>query len=169
MIPPLHRDNFVKLVNQKFYDSLMFHRIIPDFMIRGRSDEQECNCGQYAGHVAAVIWRGSRGIPLSAFLIKPEGAGRGPADGNPEKPAAPPVLYRGRKGVQRQRTGYDPAAEIKFSPCPEQRQFTKPLAAPFLDQDYTVFGEVVSGLEVIGQRSSTYPRMPITARWVMCA
>src|SRR6478672_11426249 len=32
---PLHRDNFVKLVNEGFYDSLLFHRVIDGFMIQG--------------------------------------------------------------------------------------------------------------------------------------
>src|SRR5215470_1652159 len=32
---PLHRDNFIKLVKQGFYDSLLFHRVIPGFMIQG--------------------------------------------------------------------------------------------------------------------------------------
>ena len=32
---PLHRNNFMKLVRSKFYDSLMFHRVIKDFMIQG--------------------------------------------------------------------------------------------------------------------------------------
>src|SRR4051812_5526411 len=32
---PLHRDNFIRLVEQKFYDSLLFHRVIPQFMIQG--------------------------------------------------------------------------------------------------------------------------------------
>src|SRR5437764_2231316 len=32
---PLHRDNFIKLVKQKFYDSLLFHRVIQGFMIQG--------------------------------------------------------------------------------------------------------------------------------------
>lgn len=32
---PLHRDNFIKLINGKFYDNLLFHRVIADFMIQG--------------------------------------------------------------------------------------------------------------------------------------
>lgn len=32
---PAHRDNFVKLVNEQFYDSLLFHRVIKNFMIQG--------------------------------------------------------------------------------------------------------------------------------------
>ena len=32
---PIHRDNFLKLVNEQFYDSLLFHRVIKSFMIQG--------------------------------------------------------------------------------------------------------------------------------------
>ena len=36
---PLHRDNFLKLINEKAYDSLLFHRVIKDFMIQGGDPE----------------------------------------------------------------------------------------------------------------------------------
>jgi len=47
---PLHRDNFIKLVKEGFYDSLMFHRIIQTFMIQGGDpDSKEAPSGQQLG------------------------------------------------------------------------------------------------------------------------
>ncbi len=42
---PLHRDNFVKLIKEGFYDSLLFHRVIDDFMIQG-GDPASKKCGR---------------------------------------------------------------------------------------------------------------------------
>lgn len=146
---PLHRDNFVKLVNQKFYDSLMFHRIIPDFMIQGGDPmSKNATAGSMLGMGGGDMAR----IPAEfrPYLFHKKGALAAARDGNPEKASSACQFYivEGRVSNDKELDMIQQQKGIKFSP--EQRQaYTTVGGTPFLDQDYTVFGEVVSGLEVI--------------------
>ncbi len=148
---PLHRDNFVKLVEQGFYDSLMFHRVIPGFMIQGgdplsKNAPAEItlgNGGGYLGRIPAEFRKG---------LIHKKGALSAARDGNPEKASSACQFYLVEGNVvndemlntMEQRKG------MKYTA--EQRSIYKSIGGTaFLDQDYTVFGEVESGLEVISK------------------
>ncbi|RYF89590.1 MAG: peptidylprolyl isomerase, partial [Chitinophagaceae bacterium] len=81
---PLHRDNFVKLVKQGFYDSLIFHRVIPQFMIQG-GDPTSKNAmpGIMLGNGGGDMQR----IPAEFHptLFHKKGALAAARDGNPEK------------------------------------------------------------------------------------
>lgn len=141
---PLHRDNFVKLVQQKFYDSLLFHRIINQFMIQG-GDPTSKNApdGMQLGSGSAP---GDR-IPaeFKPFLFHKKGVLAAARDNNPEKASSNCQFYIVQgKPMQEQelnsRNGYTTA---------QKEVYKKIGGTPFLDQNYTVFGEVISGLEVI--------------------
>ncbi len=145
---PLHRDNFIKLVSTGFYDSLLFHRVISQFMIQG-GDPMSKNATSEVmlGNGAAP---GDR-IPaeMNASFFHKKGALAAARDNNPQKASSNCQFYIVQGKVQ---TDEDVAKLQKpvGGNSPAQMEIYKRIGgSPFLDQNYTVFGEVISGLEVI--------------------
>lgn len=119
---PRHRDNFLKLVEEHFYDSLLFHRVIPNFMIQaGDPDSRYAEPGTELGE-------GDLKYKLEPEIRTPE--------------------IRHRYGsVAAAREGDDVNPRQLSSAC----QFyivTRKGGTPHLDGAYTVFGEVVEGMDV---------------------
>jgi cyclophilin family peptidyl-prolyl cis-trans isomerase len=151
---PLHRDNFAKLVSEHFYDSLIFHRVISNFMIQG-GDPQSKNAqpGAMLGNGGGDMTR----IPaeFKPNLFHKKGTLCAARDGNPEKASSACQFYivQGKKYSDDELNGMEAGMQRKFSS--EQRLAYKTLGGtPFLDQNYTVFGEVIKGLEVIDKIAS---------------
>ena len=157
---PLHRDNFIKLVESGFYDSLLFHRVIQGFMIQG-GDPGSKNADSTAmlGGGAAP---GDR-IPAEfrpQFFHK-KGALAAARDGNPERASSNCQFYI----VQGNRIPPDQLAQLDvrvkqanptFNYTAEQKEvYARMGGTPFLDQNYTVFGEVISGIDVIDKIAAT--------------
>jgi peptidyl-prolyl cis-trans isomerase B (cyclophilin B) len=154
---PLHRDNFVKLVNEHFYDSLLFHRVIPYFMIQG-GDPLSRNAapGMMLGNGGGDMER----IPAEfrRSIIHKKGALAGARDNNPAKASSACQFYivEGKPYTDQELDVMEQRSGIKYSP--EQRMLYKTIGGtPFLDYSYTVFGEVESGLDVI-TKISNVPR-----------
>jgi cyclophilin family peptidyl-prolyl cis-trans isomerase len=152
---PLHRDNFVKLVEQKFYDSLLFHRVISEFMIQG-GDPASKNAaeGVQLGGGSAP---GER-IPAEfrSYLFHKKGALAAARDENAAKASSNCQFYivEGKLSNEQELTDvYNKrvvAANPTFKYTTTQKEIYARLGGtPFLDQSYTVFGEVISGLDVI--------------------
>jgi len=146
---PLHRDNFVKLVKEGFYDSLMFHRVIPEFMIQG-GDPMSKNApdGSMLGMGGGEMTR----IPaeFKPSLIHKKGALAAARDGNPQKASSACQFYivQGKKVSDAELNMMEQSKGIKYTPA--QRNAYKTMGGtPFLDMEYTVFGETESGIEVI--------------------
>lgn len=150
---PLHRDNFMKLVKAGFYDSLLFHRVIPEFMIQG-GDPSSKNAGQ--GTALGGGGSDMTRIPaeFKSSLYHKKGALAAARDGNPEKASSACQFYivEGKIYTDEQLNMIEQQKGFKYTPA--QREMYKTMGGtPKLDQDYTVFGEVETGHEVISKIS----------------
>ncbi len=146
---PLHRDNFVKLVKQGFYDSLLFHRVIPGFMIQGGDPlSKNAIAGDMLGNGGSDMER----IPaeFKPSLFHKKGVLAAARDGNPQKASSACQFYlvEGNIMNEAQLSGIEQNNGIKYTPA-QKYIYTTIGGTPFLDMEYTVFGEVESGLEVI--------------------
>jgi peptidyl-prolyl cis-trans isomerase B (cyclophilin B) len=182
---PKHKDNFIKLVDKKFYDSLLFHRIIPAFMIQGGDpNSRKAKPGDPLGN-------GDVGYTVPAefvsTLFHKKGALAAARDNNPEKASSGCQFYivQGKvwsdeelqKQIERSRSMANDGSPMRRMFSDEQKQVYKTLGgAPHLDGNYTVFGEVINGLAVVDSiakqprdqlnRPETDIRMAMTGQWV---
>lgn len=204
---PLHRDNFLKLVNEQFYDSLLFHRIIKDFMIQGGDPESK------GARKGKQLGGGGPGYTIDAEFVPGIGHKKGALSAarqgdrqNPQKKSSGSQFYivQGKvvdsvqlkqmeekvnfpkrrelvfayvekpenaqlkqriDSLQQNRAGnklnqlygqisesleeeYQALDLYKFTPQ-QIADYTTIGGTPHLDQNYTVFGEVIEGLNII--------------------
>lgn len=161
---PIHRDNFVKLAEEGYYDGTLFHRVINGFMMQGGDPDSRDAPPQKS------LGRGGPGYDLTAEIrtnhahVKGALAAArigGPA--NPERRSSGSQFYivHGRPvddnllRNQEYRFDFTYSRELKES-------YLSNGGAPFLDMDYTVFGQVIEGFEVIdaiaGQQTNASDR-----------
>ncbi len=143
---PKHRDNFIKLAKEDFYKDLLFHRVIPNFMVQG-GDPESRNADP-----SAMLGSGGPGYQIDAEIagLHLKGAVAAARTQNPEKKSSGCQFYivHGQAVDDAMLDQIQQRNNIVYTP--EQRQLYKELGgAPFLDNDYTVFGEVVEGLDVV--------------------
>lgn len=146
---PQHRDNFVQLVKKGYYDSLFFHRVINHFMIQG---------GDPGSKYAVSNQRVGTGGPdytipaeIQPELIHKKGTLGAARDNNPEKRSSGSQFYLSLGKVFSE-AGLDSLETLRLKKklSPQQRQaYTTVGGVPHLDGDYTVFGEMISGLSLI--------------------
>ncbi len=192
---PIHRDNFLKLVTQNFYDSLLFHRVIDQFMVQGGDpDSKKARPGQMLGN-------GDLGYTLPAEIKYPKhfhkrgalAAARTGDNVNPERRSSGSQFYvvtgrtftgdelknmqlqmafqqladadmprirqmqqaGDRAGLQALQEELVQKAEAKVAagegPMTEEqvKVYSTVGGAPHLDGQYTVYGEVLSGMDTI--------------------
>jgi cyclophilin family peptidyl-prolyl cis-trans isomerase len=150
---PQHRDNFLKLANEHFFDSLLFHRVIKGFMIQG-GDPQSKNASP-----TQMLGAGDNGYTIPAEfnpkLIHKKGALAAARTENPEKRSSGCQFYivQGKPMTDAELNMMEQRTGVKYTE--EQRNIYKTVGGtPFLDMNYTVFGEVISGLDVIDKIAS---------------
>jgi cyclophilin family peptidyl-prolyl cis-trans isomerase len=147
---PLHRDNFLKLVKTGYYDSVLFHRVIKNFMIQsGDPNSKHAKPGEPLGN-GGPDYR----IPAEfrTTLFHKKGVIAAARDNNPEKESSGSQFYI-VQGKVFSDAGLDSIETYRLNgrKIPgDQREVYKTIGgAPHLDQGYTVFGEVVKGLDVV--------------------
>jgi cyclophilin family peptidyl-prolyl cis-trans isomerase len=153
---PLHRDNFIKLAKKNFYDGLLFHRVIKDFMIQGGDpDSKNAKPGAQLGDGGLKYT-----IPaeFDSTLFHKKGAlamAREGDDVNPKKASSSTQFYivEGRPFTDSDMDKMESRFKIKI-PESHRQVYRTTGGAPFLDMNYTVFGEVVSGQDVISKIAS---------------
>ncbi len=146
---PKHRDNFIKLASEGFYDGTLFHRVIQGFMIQGGDPN---SIGAEPGK---MLGNGGPGYTLDAEIGRPHIKGAlsaarlGDAQ-NPTKKSSGSQFYivQGKK-----QSIIDVKAQAGFKnityPDATLKLYEEIGGTPFLDMEYTVFGEVVEGLDII--------------------
>ncbi len=147
---PLHRDNFLRLVKSKYYDSVLYHRVIKYFMIQaGDPNSKTAEAGQALGNGGPEYKVPAEFRPS---LFHKKGVLAAARDGNPEKASSGSQFYitQGKKFTD---AGLDSVETFRLNGrklSAEHREVYKTIGGvPHLDQNYTVFGEVVKGLEVV--------------------
>ncbi|MBO4654511.1 MAG: peptidylprolyl isomerase [Bacteroidales bacterium] len=148
---PQHKENFIKLVNEKYYDGVLFHRIIQNFMIQtGDPESKTAKPGQMLGNGGPGYTIPAEFVPNLYHKRGAVAAARMGDNVNPKKESSGSQFYivDGRvfntNEINRviQMTG-------KMFSQEQINAYTSIGGAPHLDGDYTVFGEVVSGMDVV--------------------
>jgi len=145
---PRHRDNMIKLAKQHFYDGLLWHRVIPGFVIQGGDpDSKNAPAGKALGN-------GDVGYKVPAEIVPQYFHKRGAVgmarDNNPEKASSGCQFYIVTGKVQTDADLTNAEKRIGRPVPADQRKVYKEIGGtPFLDANYTVFGEVLEGMDVV--------------------
>jgi len=154
---PKHRDNFIKLAEQGYYDGLLFHRVIEGFMIQGGDPNSK---GAKSG---ARLGSGGPGYTVPAEFTAEYAhvkgalaAARTGGPSNPEKRSSGSQFYivQGKEVSPEVLKGMEERKGILYDEATKEA-YTTQGGTPFLDQDYTVFGIVTEGLEIVDKIAKT--------------
>lgn len=144
---PKHRDNFIKITKDGFYDSTLFHRVIPQFMIQG-GDPESKNAA-----TGTPLGGGDIGYRIDAEINDTNfhryGALAAARDNNPNKSSSGCQFYIvvGKKYTDAELDNLTQRTGRVYTPA--QREVYKTLGGtPQLDGNYTVYGQVTEGMDV---------------------
>lgn len=152
-LTPLHRNNFLSLVKQHYYDSVLFHRVINQFMVQaGDPNTKNAKSSEQPGNGSA-----SYSIPaeFNAALFHKKGviaAAREGDETNPTKASSGSQFYIVQGKIFTD-AGLDSVETFRLHgrklPAAHREVYKTLGGTPHLDGSYTVFGEVIKGMDVI--------------------
>lgn len=180
---PIHRDNFVKLVKQRYFDGILFHRVIDNFMIQSGDPDSKQRVPE------KLYGDGGPGYDLPAEIL-PDifhkkgvlAAAREGDDINPTRMSSASQFYivKGKVfndeglNAQEERVNKRNKAlgiETEYKISEERRDVYKTVGGtPHLDTQYTIFGEVVEGIEIADNIASVKTDIndrPIEDVWII--
>lgn len=148
---PRHRDNFIKLANEGYFDGTLFHRVMYGFMIQGGDPDSKTATPDQ------VLGMGGPGYLIDAEIGAPHfkgtlAAARMGDASNPQKKSSGSQFFivHGRKATDRELDAQERRFGFKYNDA--QREKYKTVGGtPMLDMDYTVFGELITGQQVLDQ------------------
>ncbi len=151
---PKHRDNFIKLCNEKFYDSLLFHRVIKGFVAQG-GDPVSKSCAD-----TFTLGDGDLEYTIPAEFITSyyhkRGAFAQARDDRPDMASSACQFY-----IVQGKVSNDSIIEKAYKrnnyeqPANHEKVYRKTGGIPHLDMRYTVYGEVISGMNVVDKICAT--------------
>ncbi|MBO9729122.1 MAG: peptidylprolyl isomerase [Chitinophaga sp.] len=147
---PKHRNNFIKLAKKHFYDSTLFHRVINNFMIQGGDPDSK------HAHPGDTLGNGDVGYTIppefQLDLFHRKGALAAAREDRPDKASSGCQFYivQGKVFTDDQ---LDKLEKTRLGgrkiPVDQRRIYKTEGGTPHLDQNYTVFGQVIKGMDVI--------------------
>ncbi len=147
---PAHRDNFLKLAKNGFYNGTLFHRVIKEFMIQGGDPDSK------TAEPGSALGSGDLGYTVTAefrdSLFHKKGVLAAARDNNPAKASSASQFYIVQGKVWTDET-LDNVQKTRMNgrqiPDSQREVYKRIGGTPHLDQNYTVYGEVVKGLEMV--------------------
>lgn len=149
---PLHRDNFIKLVKTGYYNDILFHRVIRSFMIQAGDNRTKQDSvlakdtARFRNYTIPAEFRPDLYHRRGALA-----AARMGDDVNPQKASSGYQFYivQGRVFTETSLDSVETYRLKRKLPDAHRQVYLSSGGAPHLDQNYTVFGEVVEGMEVV--------------------
>ena len=148
---PKHRDNFIKLADQGYFDGLLFHRVIEGFMVQGGDpNSKNAKPGSRLGSGGPGYTVPAEFSEEYAHVKGALAAARTGGPSNPKKASSGSQFYivHGQKATEDVIESMETRKGIKYSD-EAKAAYLNNGGTPFLDQDYTVFGIVEKGLDIV--------------------